>query len=197
MCSRLCVLSQTEILLAFIFIFNLFFGHSLILRRESFSLEEYPKFLSQPIEFEHSSAIFGPDPGTHNLNGIPLLAKPYPRACKKLNAVPPGTILIAGRGNCNFYDKARFAQEAGAIGLVVGNNQQSEAALVRMDWADDDHAHLPEITIPCVFVMKRSFQQLKRAVNTALRLGVGLNLTIQGPSWYDQGYQPKDAKEDG
>ncbi|KAJ1912754.1 hypothetical protein H4219_005483 [Mycoemilia scoparia] len=36
-----------------------------------------------------------------------------------------GNIVFALRGNCTFVEKANFAQDAGAVGLLIGNTQES------------------------------------------------------------------------
>jgi hypothetical protein len=43
-------------------------------------------------------------------------------ACETLVGAFTGTIVLADRGNCNFTVKARNAQAAGAVGIIIANN---------------------------------------------------------------------------
>ena len=40
-----------------------------------------------------------------------------------------GRVLVALRGNCSFLEKALWAQRAGAVALLIGNNRIPEFVL--------------------------------------------------------------------
>ena len=160
--------------------------------------------LLEPFEFEHAGAVFGPT--EYYLYGQLHVPHLTPRACKPIAPEALDKVLLVLRGGCNFYEKALAAQDAGARAIIVGNNNQQENGLVRMDWAQDDISSLRRITIPCVFVSKATFELLHSlwyrgrsgyALMTIDRTrALPLNITIEGPSEYDLGFQPLVPEKD-
>ncbi len=78
-----------------------------------------------------------------------------------------GNIALIDRGDCNFDDKVRNAQEAGAIGVIIANNAGD--VLVTMN--GDDQA----VTIPAIFVGQSDGGALRAA------LGEPVDVTLEVP----------------
>ena len=72
-----------------------------------------------------------------------------PEDCCSTVAGPaaPDTIILCRRGNCDFVQKVRMAQEAGAVAVVVANDQGEH--LFKMYSSDENTA---DINVPSVFV---------------------------------------------
>ncbi len=85
-------------------------------------------------------------------------------ACEPILSDVAGKIALIDRGACAFTQKVLNAQNAGAIGAIVANNQPS--GLAPMGGAD------PSVTIGSVGVSQETGDTLKAA------LGVGVNITI-------------------
>jgi len=68
----------------------------------------------------------------------PATACKMPRNAAMLN----GSIAVVKRGACSFVDKAMFINQAGAVGIVVLNNQESGQL---MTMSDDGSGRIPEI----------------------------------------------------
>jgi hypothetical protein len=89
-------------------------------------------------------------------------------ACSPLTnaAAVAGHVALVDRGTCNFTDKAVNAQTAGAIGVVVANNQPGDTALL-MGGSDDS------IAIPVVSVTQADGATLRGNV------GAGVSVTLR------------------
>jgi hypothetical protein len=99
----------------------------------------------------HVSATFGPRlPVPDGKNGTVVEANPI-NACEALNPdLNPnvaGQIVLAERGSCDFIQKVRNAQQAGAIAVVVYNDEGEH--LFKMYSSDDN---TEDVQIPSVFV---------------------------------------------
>jgi hypothetical protein len=68
-----------------------------------------------------SSASFGPVPTAAGVTAQVTLASPA-EACATITNSLTGRIALIRRGNCNFLDKVRRAQAAGAVGVLISNN---------------------------------------------------------------------------
>lgn len=95
-----------------------------------------------------SGATFGPDPDEVGLAGPVVLvndgsANPT-EGCGPLVDFPAGAIALVDRGNCAFTEKVRYAQDAGAVAVIVINNVPG--APIEMGGSD------PEVAIPAVMV---------------------------------------------
>lgn len=101
--------------------------------------------------YETGGATFGPQPPatpiTANLVLMAGNAPPASQGCGSLTNAPAlnGKIAIADRGNCTFVAKAQNAQDAGAIALIIINNQPGGP----MSMGGDDFG---SITIPVISV---------------------------------------------
>ena len=96
-----------------------------------------------------AGAEFGPPPSVAGVTGNVALVNDgagasTTDACEPLVGFPAGAIALLDRGNCNFTVKAKNAQDAGAVAVVVVNNVAG--APTTMAGAD------PTIVIPAVMV---------------------------------------------
>jgi hypothetical protein len=92
---------------------------------------------------------------------------PTTDACEALVGFTPGRIAVIDRGDCNFVDKARRAQNAGASGVIVINNQ------------GDDYVNMAgdgTLEIPSVFMI----QSEGEAVKAVLDEGVQATISLEG-----------------
>ncbi len=111
------------------------------------------------------AAQFGP--GTYSRAGDVVLANPV-GACAALtngNALA-GKIALVDRGICSFAVKVKYAQDAGAIAVVVADNQ--EGAPTGMSGTD------ASITIPSVRIAKADGAAWKAALASSTPLQVQL-----------------------
>lgn len=88
-------------------------------------------------------------------------------ACNAFGATVTGKIAVIRRGNCNFVDKVKNAQDSGAIGVIMMNNV--DGAPVPMGGTD------ATITIPSVMISKADGDILETALNAGTVNG-SLNL---------------------
>jgi len=116
-------------------------------------------------------AAFGPMLSA-NVTGNLVLANDgstHPtRACFPL--VNPGAvagkIVLIDRGGCNFVDKVKHAQTAGAVGVIVANHVP-DSNLIRMTGTD------PTIVIPSFFITYEDGQRLRAVI------GGGVSMTLR------------------
>ncbi len=88
-------------------------------------------------------------------------------ACNAFGATVTGKIAVIRRGNCNFVDKVKNAQDSGAIGVIMMNNV--DGAPIPMGGTD------ATITIPSVMISKADGDILETALNAGTVNG-SLNL---------------------
>ena len=74
--------------------------------------------------YPHVTATFGPQVGAdgHSVSGNVTIPDPADACAEPTNDVQ-GSIVLANRGACDFIDKVRHAQAAGATAVVVANDQ--------------------------------------------------------------------------
>ena len=111
-------------------------------------------------EYVVNAATFGPPPGDPGVAGELVLAfdgtGTTSDACEPLVGDYAGTIVLADRGTCTFAAKAARAQEAGALGVVIVNNDPM--GLPSMTGQD------ATITIPAVGLSLADGQTLETAL---------------------------------
>jgi hypothetical protein len=109
-------------------------------------------------------AAFGPPLSTQPVTGqlMPVVDQPAGTglACEPLNAsnslAVRGNIALVDRGTCDFVTKARNVQAAGALGMVMADNQPGDVA----GMSGND----PAITIPSVRITQADGARLKEAL---------------------------------
>lgn len=78
------------------------------------------------------------------------------RGCTTFGATATGKIALIRRGDCNFDDKVRFAEDAGAIGVIMMNNVSGTP----IPMGGDDTT----ITIPSVMISKEDGDIIEAAL---------------------------------
>ena len=110
--------------------------------------------------YEVTVATFGPGPASPGVAGALVLANDgtgtTSDACEPLVGDYTGAIVVSDRGSCTFAAKAARAQEAGAVGVVVVNNDP--LGLPSMTGQD------ASIVIPAVGLSLADGQTLKAAL---------------------------------
>jgi Zn-dependent metalloprotease len=89
-------------------------------------------------------------------------------ACEAINGFPAGSIALIDRGTCFFRDKVLRADQAGAVGVIIVNNQGDDVIEMGGD--------LPRLEIPAVFVGQTDGQRIKDALDA----GVTATLALSG-----------------
>jgi Zn-dependent metalloprotease len=92
-------------------------------------------------------------------------------ACEPLQGFTSGRIALIDRGDCNFVDKAAFAADAGAVGIIIANNAGDD--LVRMGGTKPSG-----YDTPAIFVTQTTGEALK----AALPEGVQATIALEAPS---------------
>ena len=100
--------------------------------------------------------------------GLPLLA------------APQGRIALVDRDGQPFSDKVRACQQAGAIGIIVGNNSPSAPTTMQGDRTG--------LTIPGVMISHDDGSRLKAALAAGQRVNVTLSdrSPLSAPAWTDR-----------
>jgi hypothetical protein len=174
--------------------------------------EMMPRFLGPTVvlranatDYEIGVASFGPPASQTFVAGRVVLAADAANtegpsttdACTAFTNASEvaGRIVLADRGTCTFVTKARNAQAAGALGLVVADNVETTCAPLSMGGTAED------ITIPAIGVRKRDGDTLKTQLaagelNVSVRTdptrlagttGPGGYLRLYAPCQFDQG----------
>jgi hypothetical protein len=102
------------------------------------------------------------------------------QACESLinPAEVAGKVALVRRGVCPFADKIWFAQEAGAIAVIICNNVESPAVIGMLSSGD----YMGLDTIPAVMITLEKCEEILAAINN----GDDVNVTFEGPStFYD------------
>ena len=111
--------------------------------------------------FAYGTAAFGAEPGPANFSGPLVLvndgsANPSQGCSASPANAYAGRIAVVDRGNCAFEIKARYAEDAGAIAVVVAN---TEAGVIQM--AEDATV---VATVPTISVSLADGNTLKAAI---------------------------------
>ncbi|AGP37953.1 M36 family metallopeptidase [Sorangium cellulosum] len=113
----------------------------------------------QNANYASNTAMFGPQ--RYEVTGELALgeddAAPRGDACGPITSDVAGKVALVDRGGCAFAEKARNAQEAGAVGVIIANNRESDGA-PRL--AGDD----PDVTTPAQSVSLEDGGALKAAL---------------------------------
>jgi hypothetical protein len=132
-------------------------------------------------------AQFGPT--TYNLPRVPVKILNPTGTTLGCEPFPPGTfaghLALIDRGICPFVDKARNAQLAGAVGVIVPNNIPMEMIIMSGEG--------PDVTIPAVSITREDGQRLKDAAAATVEVRLrrvpdddrdgALDFTIAAHEW--------------
>ncbi|WP_052666825.1 choice-of-anchor B family protein [Nitriliruptor alkaliphilus] len=113
--------------------------------------------------YDAAGASFGPAPTEEGLTGdfaiVDAESGLGSEGCDVLVDFPAGAIAIADRGGCVFTEKAKNAQDAGAIAIVIVDNQPGPPA--NLGGTDDS------ITIPAVRVSQHDGAIIKDGLDAS------------------------------
>lgn len=73
-----------------------------------------------------------------------------------------GSIVLVDRGECAFTDKATNAQAAGAVAIIVGNNEEGTISM-----------SMPGVTLPSVSILQEDAAALREAYSEGSEITVG------------------------
>jgi len=126
------------------------------------------------FHFPHLTATFGPPPSTYSVSAI--LMADYTLLCND-PAAPSlqylNTIVLIERGVCTFTDKALRAQQLGAVGVIIGGNDESDI-LGYLGSAPGSES----VNIPTVYVSGQSYQKLLMIVQNYGLSGDSVTATL-------------------
>ncbi|XP_034668733.1 ER degradation-enhancing alpha-mannosidase-like protein 3 isoform X2 [Drosophila subobscura] len=103
--------------------------------------------------------------GEQFVEGDVILANPLRACSEKLNPVEDGAddargkVLVAERGDCTFVSKARLAQKAGAVALIVCDNVPGSSGETQPMFAMSGDG-TDDVLIPVVFMYNVEFSKL-------------------------------------
>ena len=91
-------------------------------------------------------------------------------ACEDLQAFAAGRIALIDRGDCPFREKVLRAQQSGAVGVIIANNDQANPDSVLRMGGD-----LPTLDIPAVLISFNNGQLLKDNLAGGVRVRLSLD----------------------
>lgn len=116
--------------------------------------------------FPQQTGTFGPQPGNYYVNGTLVNYPAQKTLCNPPQESMPfkdSIVLVFRGGDCSFFQKTVIAQNAGALGIIIGNNDDD--TLINMGAAVGDN--VSAIMIPAVFVGKSSYVTLESRIPSA------------------------------
>eukprot|EP00963_Diacronema_lutheri_P004531 scaffold346_cov347-Pavlova_lutheri.AAC.14 len=110
------------------------------------------------------SSVIGPSMDTLIGKEFRIVLSTPEDACSSITSNVEGNIVLMKRGNCPFYEKIRNAQEAGAAGTIVSNNEQSGSGAFYVMGSDGDTSN---IRIPSAAVPESTGRRFQRMITNA------------------------------
>ena len=103
-----------------------------------------------------------------------------PRACEDLKnaGVLKGNIALVDRGVCFFLDKVQRARDAGALAVIVVNNEGGPPIAMGTPGG--------KVDIPAMMITRRAGEKLKEHLTDGLYVTLGGDVMIGGPKLADQ-----------
>lgn len=136
---------------------------------------------------EEKPSMFGIPNYGRTIVGQVVIPLPDAQACSPLtvpdandpNIGPGPWIFLIDRGNCSFITKAKNAQAAGAVAIIVVNTEWSPLILM----GDDKSVDADTIRTPGMMISHTDGAQLKTAINNnSLRTGVMVSMSYFLPN---------------
>jgi hypothetical protein len=133
--------------------------------------------------FRVGTALFGPPLSAHGVSGTVLIAKDADEdgpggvatttdGCSTITTNLRGKIALIDRGFCNFTQKVKNAQDAGAIGVIIADNVAGSPPS-GMSGTD------PTITIPSVRISQADGNRLRAsAAHGVVQATIGVNTRV-------------------
>ena len=139
--------------------------------------------VSEPAAWRGALHVLPADFGTEYMesarhdNVSLVLAEPIEACTALVNAeAVKGKVVVARRGTCKYYEKAKFVEDAGGVLLVVVNNEQGAAVPMTTD------AQQPTLTIPAVMISQAEGVHIVDASDELFG-----QLRLSFPATYDSG----------
>ncbi|HUR32072.1 MAG TPA: M36 family metallopeptidase [Saprospiraceae bacterium] len=129
-------------------------------------------------------AQFGPDITTTPTTGNVVIANDGSStstlACSPLEGQQDltGKIAIIDRGVCDFSRKVYYAQEAGALGVIICNFEEANIPMGAADFA-------AEVVIPSVMISYSDCQRIRVAAADGLKVSIVAPIAEAGPQFRD------------
>ena len=103
-----------------------------------------------------------------------------PRACEDLKnaGALKGNIALVDRGVCFFLDKVQRARDAGALAVIVVNNEGGPPIAMGTPGG--------KVDIPAMMITRRAGEELKEHLTDGLYITLGGDVMIGGPELADQ-----------
>ncbi|MET9200882.1 M28 family metallopeptidase [Gordonia sp. NPDC003585] len=150
-----------------------------MLRRAGFTVStptfEYTRFESGPVDLKADGIAidatvlqYTTGTGDHPVTGNPVTVGGFGCVASDYPAATRGAIAVVTRGTCQFVDKARLAEAAGARGVIVVNNVPGKLAGATLG---DEEPPVP--TIPVVGVAAGAGDQVRAARSISLSVTAG------------------------
>jgi len=126
--------------------------------------------------YKANPASFTP-PWNTSLNGIKLVTTDPPCGCGYIHNAEEveGQVALVERGDCSFVSKVTRAQEAGAAGVIVADQ----------DWENDelfvsmvDDTTEREVAIPAAFMLGRNGHMIKRTLEKLQLAWAVMNIPV-------------------
>ncbi|XP_017471180.1 PREDICTED: ER degradation-enhancing alpha-mannosidase-like protein 3, partial [Rhagoletis zephyria] len=151
------------------------------LQAVAYSLDDYSN--------EWTAVMAGPShfslelTGEQFVEGELILAAPFP-ACEELTNGDEirGKVLIAERGDCTFVSKARLAQAAGALALIVCDNVAGSSGETQPMFAMSGDG-INDVSIPVVFMYSQEFNKLANIIQRKPKMSVRIMQMIEFKRW--------------
>jgi extracellular elastinolytic metalloproteinase len=96
--------------------------------------------------YNAAAAAFGPALTTTGVTGTVSVTTPAD-GCTAISTVLSGKLALIDRGACDFSLKAFNAQAAGAVGVIIANNQGGTAIIPMGDGANAKQVRIPAVMI--------------------------------------------------
>lgn len=108
---------------------------------------------------------------------INLIPVDPPQGCEPLknNALLTGAIALIERGGCTFLSKAKNAEEAGAIGVFIADNDMNNDRMM-VNMIKDDTKR--EVNIPAGFILAKDSQHIKDALKAEGMYGALITIPV-------------------
>jgi extracellular elastinolytic metalloproteinase len=136
--------------------------------------------------FEAGTAQFGPILNATPVSGALQIVNdgtdaPTQGCFAPLIETLTGKIAVVDRGNCFFSEKVYFAQQAGAIAVIVCNFGSEVMGMAGSTWAAD-------VTIPSVFMSNGDCNTLKSLIDEGLEISLFVDATVSIPESVDASF---------
>ena len=122
------------------------FDYSITYSVATISLIE-PLYSNSNLEELVFFSNFGPKSIDESLNVILKYTEPFDACSDIITEFNENEYAFVTRGDCSFVEKVKYCQDAGASGVIVMNNDESENGITISMSGDDDSIEIPSFII--------------------------------------------------